>query len=52
MMNPKEGRLHTMLLPCITDDHFPDGLTNTRGIPMGTCLTIWINFATQPRLAH
>ena len=24
---------------------------NTRGITMGTCLTIWIDFATQPRLA-
>lgn len=52
IMNPEEGRLHIMLLPCTTDDHFPEGLINTRGIPMGTCLTIWINFATQPRPAH
>lgn len=52
MIIPKEGRLHIMLLPCITDDHFPEGLMNTRGIPMGTHLTIWITFATQPRPAH
>lgn len=52
MINPKEGRLHIMLLPCMTDDHFPEGLMNTRGILMGTYLTVWINFATQPRPAH
>jgi len=25
---------------------------NTRGAAMSTCSAVWINFATQPRLAH
>lgn len=58
MLNPKRERLHLMLLPCycgrccMTDDRSPEGMTNTRGITIGTCLTIWPTLATQPRLAY